>query len=102
MANVQRPDFCLANGMFDEIGAPQFEGRAVKPDNPGMEFTGDSWQMIRRYQHVAPAEVDLLIQLQRHRHGGASPRKFPIVSHDGAHSCFLPRGKRYNSIAGMN
>src|SRR5229473_2231538 len=67
-----------------------------------MELTGDGGLMIRRYQHVAPAEVDLLIQLQCHRHGGGRLRKFAIVRHDGAHSGFSSRGKRYNSIARMD
>src|SRR6266849_1259396 len=67
-----------------------------------MEFARYGGQMLRRYQHVASAEIDLLIQLQGHRHGEGRLRKFAIVSHNRAHARFSPRGKRHNGIAGMD
>src|SRR5712692_10162845 len=39
MADVQRPDLRLTSGVFYEIGAAQYEGCPVKPDDPGMEFS---------------------------------------------------------------
>src|SRR5882762_3229596 len=102
MADVERPDFCLANGVFDEISAAQFEGGTVKPDNAGLEFARYGGQMAWRHQHVAPAEVDLLIQLQCHGHWRGRMGKLAIVGHDGAHARFSSRGKCNDGIAGMN
>src|SRR5260370_5235224 len=72
MANAQRADLRLPSGVFDEIGAAQFEESPVKPDDPSMEFPRNFRQMVRRDEHVASAEVDLLIQLQSHSTGGGT------------------------------
>src|SRR6267378_3395782 len=102
MADAERPDFCLANGVFDEISAAQYEGGTVKPGNAGVEFARHVWQLAWRHQHVAPAQIDLLIQLQCHGHRGGRLGKFAIVGHDGAHARFSSRGKGNDGIAGMN
>src|SRR2546425_12867272 len=67
-----------------------------------MKFPRNFRQMARRNEHVAPAEVNLLIQLQGHRHGGRSLRQFAVVGDDGAYAGFSSRWKRDDGITGMN
>src|SRR6266446_6858535 len=74
MEDAQCSDLGLPSGVFYEIGSAKFEGCPVKPDDPRMEFSRNFREMVRRDEHVASAEIDLLIQLQGHGHGGGSPR----------------------------
>src|SRR4029077_14814759 len=63
MTDMKPPDLRLPGRVFDKVSAAQFEGCPVKPNDPGMKFPRDFGQAIRRNEHVAPAQVDLVIQL---------------------------------------
>src|SRR5260370_4139734 len=58
--------------------------------------------MVGGNEHVASAEVNLLVQLQGHGHGRRSLRQVAVVSDDGAHLRFSSRRKRDDRITGTN
>src|SRR6267378_7725748 len=100
MADARGADFRLANRVFDEIGAPQFQRIGVKPHNRGVKIPSDAGYIKGGHQHIATAEVDLLFKTQCHRHRRVSAGQLAIECHNRLHARLLPGRERHNGIAG--
>ena len=86
--------------MFYEIGPAHFQWSHVQPNNLCAKSFRHPRTVLGKHQHIASAEVDLVLQLQRHRHRCKRLRQISVVADDRTHACFPSGRQRYHFVTG--
>jgi len=100
MADARGADFRLANRVFDEISASQFQGIGVKPHNRGVKIPSDAGY-IKADTSISPRLRSISASSCNVTDiGEESAGQVAIVRHDRVHARFLSGGQRHNGITG--
>ena len=87
---------------FSRYGRPAAAGFSFIHTSVGFEAPGAPRRIVRRHQHIAPADIDLFLQAHRHGHRRECLGQFAIARHERPHARF-PAGRQHqHRIAGAN
>ena len=101
-----------ARAVLQDVDAAGVQGPFVHPDQLRLERLPDQGVtvagtlppvcLLRRTQHVTAADVDLVVQGERHGHGCEGEREVAVVGHDSFHAGAATGGPGGHAIAGLD
>ena len=89
----------LACGLFDGVGFAGDERLLRHPDHHRLDLLADVRHVIGMHQHVATADIDLIVQCDRDGHRRKRLLQLPIISDDRCDTTFFAARKRHHLIA---
>ena len=88
----------LPRGLLQRVRPAGHERLLGHPDHRRLDLAGDLRQVVGVDQHVAPADVHLVGQRDRHRLGRERDLQLAVVGHDRLDAAPLARGENHHLV----
>ena len=88
---------CL-RGVLQQIGFGRIERLTIHPNQGGGKVRGDQRRLVRGCEHLAPADIQLIFQGERDRHGRHGPGQIPVKGGDAFYPAGSSGGKSDDAI----